>query len=450
LKILLVSPNRLKTPSPVYPIGLDYVAGAIPKPHQVSIFDLNAEPDTTTLGARLREFAPDLVGIALRNIDNTDGSDSRSFIADYHEVIDIIRANSRAPIVLGGSGFTIFPETLMNTLDADYGIPGDGERIVLLIEALEKGRDTLNVPGILTRGRPMLLDAERPCFPIRRNFDSQSPHLDFYLKHSSMMNVQTKRGCPFHCIYCTYPHIDGKRLRLHDPDEVAETALALERAGARYFFISDSTFNCSVPHSMAVAKAISRAGVTIPWGAFFAPLAGPPDYFQIMADAGLQHVEFGTESLCDSMLATYRKPFRKKDVYLAHRQAVEAGLHVAHYLMPGGPGETRETLAETLATAESLTKAVFFFFCGIRIYPHTELHAIALKEGKIDADQNLLKPLFYEPDGLSRQTIENIVRNHAAGRPNWITGSGDKHLERTLSAMYAKGFVGPLWEHAIP
>lgn len=450
MKILLVSPNRLKTPSPVYPIGLDYVAGAIPAPHQVSIFDLNAEPDTATLSTRLTEFAPDLVGIALRNIDNTDGSDSRSFIADYHEVIGIVRAHSQAPIVLGGSGFTIFPGILMDTLDADYGIPGDGERIALLIDALENGQDTANLPGILVRGRPMVAETERPCFPIRRKFDAQSPHLNYYLKHSSMMNVQTKRGCPFHCIYCTYPHIDGSRLRLHDPEEVAETALALQRAGARYFFISDSTFNCSVAHSIAVAKAISRSGVTIPWGAFFAPLALPSDYFRIMAEAGLSHVEFGTESLCDSMLAAYRKPFRKKDIHLAHTQAIDAGLHVAHYLMPGGPGETLETLTETLETAESLTKAVFFFFCGIRIYPHTELHAIALREGKISAHQNLLTPLFYEPEGLCRQTIENTIRAHAANRPNWITGSGDKHVERTLAAMYAKGFVGPLWEHAIP
>ena len=450
MKILLVSPNRLKTPSPVYPIGLDYVAGAIPALHQVSIFDLNAEPDTATLRTRLKDFSPDLVGIALRNIDNTDGSYSRSFIADYHEVIDIVRAHSRAPIVLGGSGFTIFPEILMDTLGADYGIPGDGERIALLIDALENGQDTASLPGILVRGRPMVAETERPCFPIQRKFDAQSPHLDYYLKHSSMMNVQTKRGCPFHCIYCTYPHIDGSRLRLHDPDEVAETALALQRAGARYFFISDSTFNCSVPHSIAVAKAFARAGVTIPWGAFFAPLALPADYFQIMAEAGLRHVEFGTESLCDRMLANYRKPFRKKDVCLGHAQAIDAGLHVAHYLMPGGPGETEETLAETLQAAETLTKTVFFFFCGIRIYPRTELHAIALREGKISAEQDLLAPQFYEPDGLCRKTIEETIRSHAANRPNWFTGSGGKHMERTLAAMYAKGFVGPLWEHAIP
>ena len=450
MKILLVSPNRLKTPSPVYPIGLDYVAGAIPAPHQVSIFDLNAEPDTATLRTRLEDFAPDLVGIALRNIDNTDGSDSRSFIADYHEVIGIVRAHSRAPIVLGGSGFTIFPETLMDTLGADYGIPGDGERIAILIDALENGQNTANLPGILVRGRPMAAETERPCFPIRRKFDAQSPHLDYYLKHSSMMNVQTKRGCPFHCIYCTYPHIDGSRLRLHDPDEVAETALALQRAGARYFFISDSTFNCSVPHSIAVAKAFSRAGVTIPWGAFFAPLALPADYFRIMAEAGLSHVEFGTESLSDRMLANYRKPFRKKDVCQAHAQAIDTGLHVAHYLMPGGPGETEETLAETLQAAETLTKAVFFFFCGIRIYPRTELHAIALREGKISAEQDLLEPLFYEPDGLCRQTIEETIRGHAANRSNWFTGSGSKQVEKALAAMYAKGLVGPLWEHAIP
>ena len=450
MKILLISPNRLNTPCPVYPIGLDYVAGAIPARHEVIIFDLNQEPQPGALAALLLEFQPDLVGLSLRNIDNTDGSNSKSFIEDFKGVIATIRTASKAPIVLGGSGFTIFPATLMEVLDADYGIPGDGERISQLLEALEGNNPVQEIPGILVRGQTFKPSLTPAVFPMQRQFDIHSPHLQHYLRHSGTMNLQTKRGCPFHCIYCTYPYIDGARLWPHDPAEVAQTAMALQKAGAKYLFISDSTFNCSVQHSTAVAKAFIEVGLSIPWGAFFAPLAIPGDYFKIMAKAGLTHVEFGTESLSDKVLAAYKKPFNKRDVFLAHEAALDAGLHVAHYLMLGGPGEDEETLEETLTSAESLQKSAFFFFCGIRIYPHTALYDIALSEGQISADQDLLSPVFYQSGQLTNELIEAKVAAHAAGRMNWVTGSGGNEVEKLLSRMHARGRVGPLWEHIIP
>ena len=98
-----------------------------------------------------------------------------------------------------------------------------------------------------------------------------------------------------------------------------------------------------------------------------------------MADSGLTHIEFGTESLTDKVLTAYGKPFKKVEIFRAHRLALDAGLRVAHYLMPGGPGEDERTLEETLTGVEQLEKTVLFFFCGVRIYPHTALYDIALR-----------------------------------------------------------------------
>jgi radical SAM superfamily enzyme YgiQ (UPF0313 family) len=186
--------------------------------------------------------------------------------------------------------------------------------------------------------------------------------LDFYLKKGGMLNLQTKRGCPYKCIYCTYPHIEGKKLRFIPPEEAAVNALRLQEAGAKYLFITDSVFNADYSHSMQVACAFKDAGISIPWGAFFAPTVPPEEYFRVLADAGLSHVEFGTEALSDRVLKSYGKSFRVSQVLKAHKAAVQSGLHVAHYLLLGGPGEDEESLDETLSQIEDLDKAVFFFF----------------------------------------------------------------------------------------
>jgi radical SAM superfamily enzyme YgiQ (UPF0313 family) len=361
MKVLLISPNSLTTPYPVYPLGLDYVADAIRDDHDVAILDMNPLGNQDALRRAIRESAPDLVGISLRNIDNTDGMNPSGFMGEYAACMDAVRTCCEAPVVLGGSGFTLFPQEIMKELGAEYGIVGEGEKLVELLHTLEAGKDVASVPGILTRNTE-----PAPFRPLDRavalNHLPDSTQLAYYLKHGGMLNLQTKRGCPFRCIYCTYPRIEGSRLRRVHPEAVAERALTLQASGAKYFFVTDSAFNADVEHSTLVAKAFMDAGVSIPWGAFFAPTSPPEGYFRTLADAGLSHVEFGTESLSDKMLAVYKKPFRLEQVLEAHKSALDAGLYVAHYFMLGGPGEDEKTVADTLSRVSLLERSVFFFF----------------------------------------------------------------------------------------
>jgi radical SAM superfamily enzyme YgiQ (UPF0313 family) len=447
MRVLLVSPNRLVEPYPVYPLGLDYVAGALAPAHLVRITDMNDVGDLDSLSDVIRGFEPDVIGISVRNIDNTDTISPKGFIEEYRSVAEVVRRSSDAVLVCGGSGFTMFPEQILSTMGADYGVVGEGERMALLLDALEKGGDTTAIPGVIGRdgggGIPGPWDKD----PVR-DFDKARPHVGFYLKNGGMLSLQTKRGCGLNCTYCSYPRVEGRHVRLISPEEVARTALGLQEAGARYFFITDSLFNADVSHSVAVARAFKKAGVTVPWGAFFAPVKTPVDYFQIMADAGLTHVEFGTESLSDGMLTSYRKPFTHEQVFLSHKAALSAGLHVAHFLLLGGPGETPDTLDETLSRADLLERAVLFFFCGIRIYPHTELFDIAVREGSISESRDLLEPVFYAANSMDKDEITGRVRNRAKGRFNWVIGSAGE-AAGVMSRMYKRGYSGPLWEHLI-
>jgi radical SAM superfamily enzyme YgiQ (UPF0313 family) len=168
-----------------------------------------------------------------------------------------------------------------------------------------------------------------------------------------------------------------------------------------------------------------------------------------MADAGLSHVEFGTESLSDTILANLHKPFATRDVSTAHLFAQKAGLHIAHYFLLGGPGENQQTLQETLTGLDRLERAVFFFFCGIRIYPHTALYDVALREGQITAGQNILSPVFYRSPHITVDEIMKTVENHANGRMNWLIGAGEAKATRVLPKLYKRGLTGPLWEYLI-
>jgi radical SAM superfamily enzyme YgiQ (UPF0313 family) len=445
VNILLISPNTLTVPYPVYPIGLEYVAGAIPAEHSVRIADMLIL-SLDELAASIDDFSPEIIGVSCRNIDNTDSGDATFYLNDYQHLVAWLRKRSSALIVCGGSGFTIMPEKILALIGADYGIIGEGERFALFIDALLTNRNPAEITGVISAiqscNQPLPWQGKQV-----RKFSQDAAQIQYYIQNGGMLNLQTKRGCSFRCIYCSYPHIEGKTHRLVDPGEVAGTALELQAAGAKYLFFTDSAFNSDIRHSLAVACAMRDAGLSIPWGAFFAPIKLPEDYFSLMATAGCRHVEFGTESLSDAMLGSYKKPFRAKDVFDAHQRARAAGLHVAHYFLLGGPGESEETVTECLEGIEKLERSVFFFFIGIRIYPGTSLYDMAIAEGKIESRTDLLHPVFYEPDSVDLTTIAALVGHRASGRRNWVTGSGDKQVADTISILHRRNFTGPLWEY---
>jgi len=446
MNILLISANRQTSPYPVYPLGLDYVAGTIADKHQVRICDLLAAGHDE-LAAILEEFVPDVIGISCRNIDNTDYAAPVSFFAGYKELVAWLRGRTRAIIVLGGCGFTMMPQVFLRETGADFGIAGEGERFALLLDSLTTGRDPAACEGVIAPGKEIVPPPPWPGM-ARRSFawdGDGGGHHQYYLRHGGMLNLQTKRGCVFRCSYCAYPHIEGGKHRLFDPAAVASEAKRLEAAGAKYLFFTDSAFNSDIEHSLAVARALRQEKLAIPWGAFFAPLRLPDGYFTAMRAAGCKHIEFGSESLSNTMLQSYRKPFTAADVVAAHEAALQAGLRVAHYFLFGGVGESRQTVGETLDNLDKLRQTVFFLFTGVRIYPATALYEAALAGGQVTAGDSLAEPVFYRPESIGLEEITALVHERAAGRSNWLSGSGGSQDE-TTAQIHARGLTGPLWE----
>jgi hypothetical protein len=449
MKVLLVATNRMMTPFPVYPIGVDCVATSLRERHEVRVMDLACDGAEAALASACQVFRPDVVGLSIRNIDNVEAEAPLGFIPDIERIVKLIRAESTARIVLGGPGFSIFPEALMARLHADFGLVGEGERLAELLDAVASGAppEATAIPGVFV-GKHRLAPPE-PWRGLQGRMLTSPETVTHYLRWGGMLNVQTKRGCPYLCSYCTYPGIEGRSLRLFNPNAVAQEWGTLVAAEAKFLFVTDSVFNSHVHHNLAVAEALRRKGHTVPWGAFFAPTRPPRDYYRQLRLAGLTHVEFGTESFSTAMLKRYRKPFTVEHALAAHDEARAAGLHVAHYIMLGGPGESADTVTETLDRCDGIDDAALFFFCGVRIYPSTQLHAIALREGQIGADDDLLEPRFYVPAGISLEAIAGMVNARARGRRHWVTGSGSAKMARTIKRMYQRGRVGPLWDRLV-
>ncbi|MFH0785656.1 MAG: lipid biosynthesis B12-binding/radical SAM protein [Pseudomonadota bacterium] len=433
---LLISANKMVVPYPVYPLGVAYILGALQDHgHQAEHIDILASGGYSTLLQRLQNTHYDIIGISIRNIDTVDSTSPQELLTDITEAIQYIRQHSKAPIVLGGPGFSIMPERLLDYCQGDYGIVGEGE------EAFPQLVDRIMAGEHLEK---KLFSKSLTSFPnCRPAFSTEVT--PYYINHGGMLNVQTKRGCNYGCAYCSYPTIEGKRLRYRDVAEVIdEVELLCRQFGARYIFFTDAVFNDPDDHYLEIAEALIRKKNTTPWCAFFRPQNLKQDTLRLLKRSGLVAMELGTDASTDTTLAELNKGFTFHEVLTVNEAIVAESLPCAHFLMFGGPGETRETVQQGLANIEKLQQTVVFAYIGIRILPGTRIHKQALLEKAIDGDTDLVAPLFYYSPQVDRDFIENRLRSAFSGRRDRLFPVSKS--ENLIPLLHRMGRVGPLWD----
>jgi radical SAM superfamily enzyme YgiQ (UPF0313 family) len=268
-----------------------------------------------------------------------------------------------------------------------------------------------------------------------------------YLGASGMLNVQTQRGCAHRCCYCTYPVVEGRQHRRRPPELVAEEFEQLHRLGARYAFIVDSIFNSSARHVTETCEALLRRKVKLPWGCFLRPQGLTPELMRLMARAGLAHIEFGSDSFCDEVLAAYHKGLTFDDIVQASEVARKEQVDFCHFLIAGGPGETRATLERTFQNSRRLEGAVIMAVVGMRIYPGTRLFEQAVAEGRIQRGADLLQPTYYLAPGLEAEEVFAQLREFSRRSPNWLPGDPDPAYAQLVARLRSRGVVGPLWSY---
>ena len=448
-KIALISANVYKVPYPVYPIGISYLASylsaVLPDDFEIKLYDFNLE-ETCSFANFMHDNDYLLVGLSMRNFDDsTNVYEKNIFIAKYKEIMRIVRAHTDKPVVIGGSGFSVFPELMFNELNPDYGIQGEGEESLRqLILAVDEKRAPCHIEGLAYR----LQDGTVRVNGHTNYISAPVLHVEnewvyYYWKFGGMLNMQTKRGCPYHCIYCSYPLVDGSRVRTLDAAMVIKNIEELYFSkGVSYLFFTDSIFNIHKEYNEEFARRLIECKADIRWGAYFSPSNMTFDELKLYKQSGLTHVEFGTDSLSNPQLEKYNKKFRFADVKEQSENCGNLGIFYAHYLILGAYGETEDTLNETFERSKELGFTIYFPYVGMRIYPHTELCNLAINEGLIQSPDELINPVYYISKDIDRETIR--ARAEATGK-RWIFPD-DPHSPM-VDVLRKRGRKGLLWEY---
>ncbi|WP_035386869.1 lipid biosynthesis B12-binding/radical SAM protein [Ferrimonas senticii] len=445
-QLVIISANRHCSPYPVYPLALSYLKSYLQQAWpalQISLLDLNLADDSQWQ-QQLAGVNPDYVALSLRNIDDTDSQSQREFISGYRTLVATLRSVTKAPLILGGAGYSLFAKTLLEQLDGDYGIVGEGELTLLqLLQRLEQQRPVNGIEGLLWHNQAAADFVPRKTFIDDPQLQFDADLVAHYWHHSGMLNIQTKRGCPHRCIYCSYPSIDGTTVRqLPIPQIVESLKQAWDQHGIDYVFFTDSVFNLTPDFNEALAKALIKTGLPTKWGAYFAPHRLSSRQLALYQQAGLTHLEFGTEALSDITLASYQKPFRLKQVLRTAQCAAELGLHQAHFLIVGGWGENQESLKQTLENASLLPPTVLFPYFGMRIYPDTGLAMQMTQRHLLAAETDLLTPQYYLSPAFNHAQFQQAIEGH---QQRWILPDDD--LSVGIAQLRALGKRGPLWEY---
>jgi radical SAM superfamily enzyme YgiQ (UPF0313 family) len=429
VRVLAISFNSSRLIMPPFPLGLASLVAALGPEHPFRVLDFMFEPDPRQkVLAVLADFQPEIIALSLRNTDNQDSCFPEFFFPEAREFSLWLRSHTRAPLVLGGTAFSTFPQ-LLDYLEADMGIVGEGELNFRALVESYPGGDWTKVPGLVWRDRGRW--RENPPGPAADLDALPDPALEYFTPSKyheavgsarlpGVMTIQSRRGCPRRCRYCTTARLEGTRVRTRSPDKVAALmAAAYHRWGLRRFYFVDNVFNHPREYARYLCRAIQQLNLPLEWSCLINPAYPDEELFHLIREAGCSRVQVGNESGSDLVLTNLGKGFGRRQIEETFGLLQQAGLSYNCFLMMGGPGETPATVRESVELLEGYAPFLVNLTVGIRIYPYTALCDQARAEGVISPTDNLLWPRFYLSEAVA-DWIWDYLKDVTSRHPNWI------------------------------
>lgn len=411
MKVLLIHPVIREWAAPnCFPSGLGYLASVLTEAgHEVDVYDTNAlRPTAEEFDKYIKNSDYDIVG--------TGG-----IVTIYKTLKDLIAKlktiHPERPVILGGSCATSAPDVVMANNPVDYLCIGEGEvTFVELLDTLKKGGGLSKVDGLWWRDESGAPRANQPRRVLKSLDELPLPKwdlfpMDVYVKNPigavnynkwndgsaavdtpGSINLISSRGCPYKCIYC-YHDFMGAGYRFRSARNIVDEIIELKRRyGVHYFHFTDDCFIINKQNVYEFCDILLREKIDIEWGCAGRANLMTEEIMYRMREAGCIYIGYGIESGSAKILKNIKKKVTVEQAKNAILMTKKIMGRADCSFIAGLPGETRETVRETIDFCKSidLQPEVIFFATP---YPGTELYEIAESAGKIGDKEEFLLSL---------------------------------------------------------
>ncbi len=421
----------------VPPYGLELIAEALRRAgrSRVKIVDpFLKRPFTPSLEAVVSGFEPEVVGVGIRNLDSwfkpvscEAGIVGKSFIEDVKSLVGRLRSLGLPAerIILGGAGFSIAPLEILRRLGLIYGIRGPGEcTFPLLVAAMVEGRGVRQISGLVCA------DGARPAVSKGSTTKADYIDLDYVpqqdgihrkiaLLKNELVPLRTKSGCGYNCSYCCEAVTQPRPVRLRSLKSIEAELSAIRACGLSRIFIADGEFNAvSTEHFEQVVGLLCKYRMS--WRAYCLPVFSNGS-IDLLGRSACEGVCLTIDSSSEKILEGVGRRFPPAEIERSIDGLLAAGINVQATLLFGLPGETRETIQETVRFVRTHEKVMFNYVCGVRVYPNTLLHRWVLDggSGRVYGQKNsdfLGISLYSEP--FAPWELQAYVAESLGGLPN--------------------------------
>ncbi|OHA49406.1 MAG: hypothetical protein A2W59_02545 [Candidatus Terrybacteria bacterium RIFCSPHIGHO2_02_41_19] len=469
MKIVLVQPPltleerygiKHQSGGETIPLGLLYLASSIrANGYQTMIIDAEILGlNIKTAAEKILSENPGIVGFTAVTIS----IDNAAAVAE-----EIKKSRPEIVTVVGGHHLTTIPEETLNRFHQfDIGVIGEGEKtlsdLALVIKEYGFNKDKLrNVNGLIfkdekdekfiitpPRGRIRDLDTlPKPAFDLLPNLTDYSPPVHTVKKFPAC-NLVTSRGCPGQCVFCTRS-VYGNSLSAHSAEYMMDLVMELyQKYGIREIQFRDDNFTVFKPRLFKFCELMKEKKLNLVWTALARVDMVDPDMLKAMKEAGCWQVWYGIESGNEEILKIIKKNTTKEQIKNAVNWTKRAGMGVGAFFIMGHPGETKETLEETIDFALSLK--IDEFHCTLMTpMPGSEIYRDWRKYGTFDNDWKKLsnwKPVFV-PFGLTKEELEKYNQKFFRKfyfRPRIVFGYIKKIRSPKHLVVYFSGFLALL------
>ena len=374
MRTLLVNPPYPFQEFPIIPMGLLYLTGILEEnEYEVEVLDLLVSKYTKDkIKHKLVEYQPDIVGVTCVTMNYPVASD----ILKYCKSV-----NPNITTVIGGPHVTFAPEETLNESPwIDIVVRREGEYTLLDIV---QGKKLEDINGIayrangqieITPERELIEDLDALPQPARHLFP-----ISRYQALASHGSIVAGRGCPFNCIFCVGSKMGGRKARYRNPKLVVDEIEQCLALGFKEINMEDDLLTFNHKHVHAFCDEIIKRGLKFNWSIFARVDTVNQDILTKLKEAGCNWLSYGVESGNQEILDIVKKKITIEKVRESVKLAHDNGINVLVSFILGLPGETKETIQETIDFAQELN--TFYGFHVLAPFPGTEVREKAAEYG---------------------------------------------------------------------